>query len=74
VLNNHLAKTAQYPQFKKTLTAPIVLLDLKTLKKHTNSLIGAVSAKVTPDNAGLLELGQGILNQAFDDAITVYSA
>ncbi|KAH7061908.1 hydrophobic surface binding protein A-domain-containing protein [Paraphoma chrysanthemicola] len=68
------ALKAKYPQFKKTLTAPIVLLDLKTLKKHTNGLIDAISAKVTPDNAGLLGLGKGILTQAFDDAIAVYSA
>jgi hypothetical protein len=64
----------QYPTFKKTLTAPIVLLDLKILKKHTNELIDALTAKVTADNAGLLGLGKGILDQSFDDAIAVYSA
>jgi len=52
----------------------VVLLDLKVLKKHTDGLIDAVGRKVTPDNAGLLSLGQGILDQAFDDAIQVYSA
>jgi hypothetical protein len=50
-----------------------VLFDLKVLKKHTDGLIEAVKEKVTPDNAGLLEFGAGILDQAFDDAIAVYS-
>ena len=49
-----------------------MLIDLKVLKKHTDGLIAAVQAKVTPDNAGLLGLGQSILDQAFDDAIAVY--
>jgi len=56
------------------LTTPVVLLDLKILKKHTRDLIAALTAKVTADNAGLLELGKGILDQSFDDAIAVYSA
>ncbi|KAJ4983671.1 hypothetical protein SVAN01_10829 [Stagonosporopsis vannaccii] len=64
----------KYPAFKKTFTAPIVLLDLKILKKHTGDLIAALTAKVTADNAGLLGLGKGILDQSFDDAIAVYSA
>jgi hypothetical protein len=50
-----------------------VLLDLKVLKKHTDGLIAAVKEKVTLDNAGLLDFGAGILDQAFDDAIAVYS-
>ncbi|KAF9697744.1 hypothetical protein EKO04_004249 [Ascochyta lentis] len=64
----------KYPQFTKTLIAPTVLLDLKILKKHTDDLITALTPKVTADNAGLLGLGKGILDQAFDDAIAVYSA
>ncbi|KAF2796492.1 hypothetical protein K505DRAFT_237551 [Melanomma pulvis-pyrius CBS 109.77] len=66
------ALKAKYPVFKKTLESPIVLLDLKVLKKHTDSFISAVTAKVTPDQAGLLGLGASILDQAFDDAISVY--
>lgn len=58
----------------RTLTAPIVLLDLEVLKKHTDELIDALTTKVTADNAGLLGLGKGILDQSFDDAISVYSA
>lgn len=69
-----LSNKSQYAVFKKTLTAPIVLLDLKILKKHTNDLIDALTAKVTEDNAGLLGLGKTILDQAFDEAIAVYSA
>lgn len=61
--------------FKKFLIInPIVLLDLKTLKKHTDELVTALTAKVTPDNAGLLGLGAGILDGAFDDAIKTFSA
>ncbi|CAO2647794.1 Nn.00g087160.m01.CDS01 [Neocucurbitaria sp. VM-36] len=66
------ALKTKYPAFKKTLTSPIVLIDLKVLKKHTDGLIAAVTPKVTADNAGLLGLGQSILDQAFDDAIAVY--
>lgn len=51
-----------------------MLLDLKILKKHTDELIDALTTKVTEDNAGLLGLGKGILDQSFDDAIAVYSA
>jgi hypothetical protein len=68
-----LSNMIQYPVFHRTLTAPIVLLDLKILKKHTDELIAAVKEKVTPDNAGLLDFGAGILDQAFDDAIAVYN-
>ncbi|KAF1925077.1 uncharacterized protein M421DRAFT_264523 [Didymella exigua CBS 183.55] len=68
------ALEAKYPTFKKTLTAPIVLLDLKILKKHTGGLIDALAVKVTADSAGLLGLGKGILDQSFDNAIAVYSA
>lgn len=67
------ADSAQYPAFKKTLESPIVLLDLKVLKAHTDDLINAVTVKVTPDNAGLLGFGKGIIDQAFDGAIAVYS-
>lgn len=49
-------------------------MDLKTLKKHTDEFIDALTAKVTAENAGLLGLGKSILDQAFDDAIAVYSA
>ncbi|KAF2014356.1 hypothetical protein BU24DRAFT_410107 [Aaosphaeria arxii CBS 175.79] len=63
---------AKYPLFKKTLESPIVLLDLKILKKHTDQLIDAVTKKVTEPNVGLLGLGKGIIDQAFDDAINVY--
>lgn len=56
------------------MTAPIVLMDLKILKKHTGDLIAALKLKVTADNAGLLDLGKGILEQSFDAAIAVYSA
>ncbi|KAF2633993.1 hypothetical protein BU25DRAFT_486969 [Macroventuria anomochaeta] len=68
------ALKAKYPQFRKTLTSPIVLLDLKILKKHTDDLIAALTLKVTADNSGLLGLGKGVLDQAFDSAIAVYSA
>lgn len=51
-----------------------MLLDLKILKAHTGDLITALKEKVTPDNAGLLDLGAGILNAAFDSAIAVYQA
>lgn len=54
--------------------SPVVLLDLKILKAHTDDLISAITAKVTPDQAGLLELGKGIISGAFDAAIAVYSA
>ncbi|KZM24131.1 hypothetical protein ST47_g4712 [Ascochyta rabiei] len=67
------ALKAKYPRFKKTLTASIVLRDLKTLKKHTDGLIFASKPKVTADNTGFLGLGKGILDQAFDDVITIYS-
>jgi hypothetical protein len=63
----------KYPQFKQRLTAPAVLLNLKVLEKHTNELIGALTAKVTDDDKGLLGLGEGILDLTFDDAIAVYS-
>ncbi|KAH8719450.1 hydrophobic surface binding protein A-domain-containing protein [Phaeosphaeriaceae sp. PMI808] len=66
------ALKAKYPVFKKKLISPVVLLDLKILKKHTGGLIDAVSQKVTPDVGGLLVFGSSILNQAFDDAIAVY--
>jgi hypothetical protein len=49
-----------------------VLLDLKILKAHTDDLIDAVTAKVTEANAGLLGLGKGVIDQAFDAAIAVY--
>lgn len=62
----------QYEVFKLTLESPIVLLDLKTLKAHTDDLIDGVTAKVVPASAGLLGLGKGIIDQAFDDAIAVY--
>jgi len=68
-LNNMM----QYPQFKRTLTAPIVLKDLKTLKEHTGGLVAAVKEKVTAQDAGLLDFGKGILDKAFDEAIAVYS-
>lgn len=62
----------KYPLFKKTLEAPIVLLDLKILKAHTDSLIDAVTDKVVPASAGILGLGKGIIDEAFDAAIAVY--
>ncbi|KAF2119251.1 hydrophobic surface binding protein A-domain-containing protein [Lophiotrema nucula] len=67
------AITDKYPEFKKTLESPIVLLDLKTLKAHTDDLITALTPKVTSDWAGFLTLGQGVLDSAFDAAIAVYS-
>lgn len=63
----------QYPVFKRTLESPIVLLDLKVLKKHTDDLITTLQGKVTPTNAGFLGLGQTVIDKAFDDAIAVYS-
>ena len=51
-----------------------MLSDLGMLKQHTDGLITAVGVKVTPNNAGLLGLGKGVLDQAFDEAIAVYSA
>ncbi|KAJ4298964.1 hypothetical protein N0V90_004208 [Kalmusia sp. IMI 367209] len=66
------ALTTKYPVFKKTLESPIVLLDLKVLKAHTDDLIAAVTEKVVPASAGLLGLGKGIIDKAFDDAIAVY--
>ena len=50
------------------LTALVVLLDLKILKININDLISAMTPQVTADNVGLLGLGKGILDQAFDDA------
>lgn len=50
-----------------------MLLDLKILKAHTDDLIDAVTAKVVPASAGLLGLGKGIIDKAFDDAIAVYN-
>jgi hypothetical protein len=58
--------------FRKTLEAPIVLLDLKALKAHTDDLIGALEEKVTSNWTDYLSIGQSIIDQAFDDAITVY--
>jgi hypothetical protein len=58
--------------FRKTLEAPIVLLDLKVLKAHTDDLIGALEEKVTSNWTDYLSIGQSIIDQAFDDAITVY--
>ena len=49
-----------------------MLLDLKILKAHTDDLIDAVSKKVVPAGAQLLELGKGIIDTAFDQAIAVY--
>ncbi|KAK7184033.1 hypothetical protein DPSP01_010486 [Paraphaeosphaeria sporulosa] len=66
------ALSAKYEVFKKTLESPIVLLDLKILKAHTDDLIDAVTAKVVPASAGLLGFGKGIIDKAFDDAIAVY--
>ncbi|KAF2178056.1 hypothetical protein K469DRAFT_696165 [Zopfia rhizophila CBS 207.26] len=66
------ALKAKYPTFKKVLEAPIVLLDLKILKKHTGELITALTEKVTPSSASLLTIGSQIINKAFDDAIAVY--
>lgn len=64
----------QYAIFEKTLTAPIVLLDLEILKKHTEELIDTLTVKATADNVGLLGLEKGSQNQSFNDAIAVYSA
>ena len=49
-----------------------MLLDLKVLKAHTDGFIDAVTVKVVPASAGLLGLGKGIIDQAFDKAIGVY--
>ena len=49
-----------------------MLLDLKILKAHTDDLIDAVTQKVSPNSAGLIGLGKGLIDTAFDDAITVY--
>lgn len=62
----------QYAEFKKTLESPIVLLDLKILKAHTDDLVAALTEKVTVANAGFLGLGQSIIDKAFDSAIVVY--
>ncbi|KAF1972644.1 hypothetical protein BU23DRAFT_568852 [Bimuria novae-zelandiae CBS 107.79] len=66
------ALSGKYKVFKKTLESPIVLLDLKILKAHTDDLIDAVTAKVVPASAGLLGLGKSIIDAAFDDVIAVY--
>lgn len=63
----------QYPQFKKTLEAPIVLLDLKLLKKHSGDMIAALSPKVSAKWVDFLGLGKGLLDTSFDNAIAVYS-
>ena len=49
-----------------------MLLDLKVLKAHTDDLIGALEEKVTSNWTDYLSIGQSIIDQAFDDAITVY--
>lgn len=67
-----MTNVSQYPEFKKTLESPIVLLDLHVLKKHTDGFITAVTARATADQAGVLGLGASILDQSFDDAIAVY--
>ncbi|KAH8599080.1 hydrophobic surface binding protein A-domain-containing protein [Bisporella sp. PMI_857] len=66
------ALKAKQPLFKQALIAPVVLLNLKVLKAHTGDFITALTAKVTPQLAGLLGIGATILNQAFDAAITVF--
>ncbi|KAJ4349638.1 uncharacterized protein N0V89_008255 [Didymosphaeria variabile] len=66
------ALSAKYETFKKTLESPIVLLDLKVLKAHTDDLVDAVTQKVVPASAGLLGLGKGVIDTAFDNAIAVY--
>jgi hypothetical protein len=63
----------QYPEFKRTLTAPIVLLDLKILKKHMGEFLATVREKMTVEDAGFLDLGKDVLSGAFDEAIAVYS-
>ncbi|KAF2637563.1 hypothetical protein P280DRAFT_381882, partial [Massarina eburnea CBS 473.64] len=62
-----------YQLFKKTLEALIVLLNLKTSKTHTENSIVALVPKVTVTWAPYLTLGQGILDEDFDKAISVYS-
>ncbi|KAF2438039.1 hypothetical protein P171DRAFT_491336 [Karstenula rhodostoma CBS 690.94] len=66
------ALSARYEVFKRTLELPIVLFDLKILKAYTDDLIDAVTAKVVPESARLLGLGNGIIDTAFDDVIAVY--
>ena len=43
------------------------------MKAHTGDLISAVTEKATPASAGLLELGKGIIDAAFDEAIAIYN-
>jgi hypothetical protein len=51
-----------------------VLIDLKSLKKNTGELITTLKAKVTPSDAGLLDIGAASINTAVDAAIAVYKA
>ncbi|CAI6337411.1 unnamed protein product [Periconia digitata] len=64
----------KYDVFKKTLQVPVVLLSLKTLKKHTADLVEALGEKVTPDWAAILAFGAPLLDASFDEAIAIYSA
>ncbi|PVH98103.1 hypothetical protein DM02DRAFT_485062, partial [Periconia macrospinosa] len=63
----------KYAAFKKTLQTPIVLLSLKTLKKHTGELVEALEEKATAQWAAFLPLGRTLLDASFDEAIAIYS-
>jgi hypothetical protein len=44
------------PVVQKTLTAPIVLLDLKLLRKHTDGLVDVLAVQVMVEGSELLGL------------------
>jgi hypothetical protein len=69
---NGKADDSQQPLFKKALIAPVVLLNLKVLKAHTDDFISALTTKVTSNLAGVLTIGATILDSAFDAAIAVF--
>ena len=51
----------------------LVLDNLQTMKEHTNQFTTAVQAKVTADQAPLVESGAQVLDQSIDEAIAVYT-
>lgn len=64
----------KYPAFQKTFLTPIVLNSLNQQQNGTDTLITALTAKVTPSDAGLLGLGKSILDNAFIEVVAIYNA
>ena len=64
----------QHEIFKRSLEAPIVLLDLEALKSGTDDLITALEEKIDAQYTGYVALGGGVIDEAFENAITIYSS